>query len=67
MRVLQILWATDLESGGIHTPATGMRFVRSRAHGGVGNFNFDLESESIRLEHGLGPNQATCIDRIRGA
>jgi hypothetical protein len=34
MRVLQILWATDLEHGVIHTPAIGMRFVRSRGHGG---------------------------------
>ncbi len=30
MRILQILWPTDLERGVLHTPARGMRFMRSR-------------------------------------
>jgi hypothetical protein len=58
MRVLQILWAIDLERGVIHTPAKGMRFVRSG--GQVGSFSFYLES--IRLEHGLGLIQAMCTE-----
>jgi hypothetical protein len=49
----------DLERGVIHTPAKGMRFVRSGRL--VGSFSFNLES--IRLEHGLGLIQAMFLTR----
>jgi hypothetical protein len=63
MSVLQILWATDLERGVMHTPAKGMRFVRSRGHGRVESFSFNLRIHSFgtRPQHWPGPKQFSYI------
>jgi hypothetical protein len=62
-RVLQISWSTDLERGVIYTLATGMRFLRSRGHGGWETSSAST-FKSIRLEHGPGPGLLACISRI---
>lgn len=62
-RVLQISSSTDLERGVIHTLATGMRFLRSRGHGGWETSSAPT-FKSIRLEHGLGTGLLACISRI---